>query len=338
MIYNFIFLLILNLSIIYYIKKLAKIANIFDIPDKQLKLHRKKTPIIGGIILIINFSIIFFYQILFLKNFLVFEINRFDNLELFSLLFLIYSYFFLGLFDDKYNLNPIKKILFSISIILVTLLLNKNLIISNFSISFYESRIFLENSSIIFTVFCILILINSLNFYDGINGQSCLIFLIFFNYLFFKSDLNIFYLFCIFLILIVMYLNLKNLLFLGDSGVYLLGIILSISLIYEYNFRKNIAYADEIFFLLLLPGFDLLRLTITRILNSKNPLLGDRKHIHHLLTKKYSLFFSNLILFFLSILPVGLFIFSKFNFFLTFFSFLVIYIFLIQFLNVNDRN
>ena len=103
--------------------------------------------------MIINFSIIFFYQILFLKNFLVFEINRFDNLELFSLLFLIYSYFFLGLFDDKYNFESDKKILFSISIILVTLLLNKNLIISNFSISFYESRIFLENSSIILQFF-----------------------------------------------------------------------------------------------------------------------------------------------------------------------------------------
>ena len=42
MIYNFIFLLILNLSIIYFIKKIAKIANIFDIPDRHLKLHKKK--------------------------------------------------------------------------------------------------------------------------------------------------------------------------------------------------------------------------------------------------------------------------------------------------------
>ena len=338
MILNFISLVILNLLIIYYIKKISKIANIFDIPDKKLKLHKKKVPIIGGLILIINFSIIFFYQIVFLNNFFIFEINSFDNLELGSILFIIYSYFFLGLYDDKYNLNPLKKILFSVLIILITLLLNKNLIISNFSISFYESRIFLENSSIVFTVFCILILINSLNFYDGINGQSCIIFLIFFNYLFFKSDLNIFYLLCIFLILIVTYLNFRNLLFLGDSGIFVLGTILSISLIYEYNFQRNIIYADEIFFLLLLPGFDLIRLTITRALNSKNPLLGDRKHIHHLLIKRYSLLFSNSILVFLSILPVVLFIFLKFNFFLTFFSFLIIYIFLIQFLKVGDKD
>ena len=69
-------------------------------------------------------------------------------------------------------------------------------------------------------------------------------------------------------------LNFKNMLFLGDSGIYLLGVILSISLIYEHNMKASIVYADEIFFLLLLPGLDLVRLTLTRVLNSKNPFLG----------------------------------------------------------------
>ena len=67
-----------------------------------------------------------------------------------------------------------------------------------------------------------------------------------------------------------MIFNFKNVLFLGDSGIYLLSIILSISLIFEHNIQKNISYADEIFFLLLLPGFDLVRLTITRIFNKKS--------------------------------------------------------------------
>ena len=54
----------------------------------------KKTPIIGGIILIINFSIIFFYQIFFLNNFLSLKLETFQSLELLSLIILIYSYFF----------------------------------------------------------------------------------------------------------------------------------------------------------------------------------------------------------------------------------------------------
>tara|TARA_B100000242_G_C42887564_1_gene411795 strand:+ start:310 stop:717 length:408 start_codon:yes stop_codon:yes gene_type:complete len=135
-----------------------------------------------------------------------------------------------------------------------------------------------------------------------------------------------------------MFQNLKNMLFLGDGGIYLMSAILSISLIYEHNIHKNIIYADEIFFLLLLPGLDLLRLTISRSLNKKNPLHGDRKHIHHLLINRFSLVFSNIFLLFMSILPIILFIFLNLNFFLVFITFLVIYIFSIQYLKSSAKS
>ena len=334
---SFLFLLAFNLFLILNLKRICSILNIYDYPDGKLKLHKKKIPIAGGFILAINFTLIFLYQILYLKKFFIFDIESIQNIELFSLLILIYGYFFLGLYDDKFHLNPLRRIIVSIFIISTAIFFNKNLMITDFSLTFYDKRIFFGNFSFIFTIFCILILINSLNFYDGINGQSCLIFITFFTYLLFKSDFNLFYLICTLLIFIIAILNFKNMLFLGDSGVYLLSIILSISLIYEHNVQNNISYADEIFFLLLLPGFDLVRLTITRMFNSKNPLLGDRKHIHHLLVSKFSLTVSNTILFSFSILPVVLFIFLELNFFLIFCIFIIIYIFLIQFLNSGDK-
>ena len=331
------FLIIINLFIFYHLKKISKILNIYDLPDGRLKLHRKKTPLLGGFILAINFLFILIYQIIFSKNFLFLEIEQINNLELFSILFLIYGNFILGLYDDKYQLTPSKKIILSIVVILIAVFLNKNLIITNFTLSFYENKIFFENFSIVFTVFCILTLINALNFYDGINGQSCVIFLFFFSYLFLRSDLNFFYLVSVIPILMIMIINFRNSLFLGDSGIYLLSSILSISLIYEHNVQKSIIYADEIFLLLLLPGIDLLRLSLTRSLKSKNPLFGDRDHIHHLLINKFSLTFSNLVLLLFSILPITLWIFLKLNFFLVFSIFLILYIFLIQFLKLNDK-
>ena len=330
-------LLVINFLIFLNLKRVSQILNIYDFPDGKLKLHKTKIPIIGGLILVINLSIIFFYQIIFLNKFLALDLDSIQNAEVFSLLLLIYGFFFLGIYDDKFHLNPIKRILFSVLIILLAIFFNKNLPINNIVLTFIEKRIFFENFSIIFTIFCILILINSLNFYDGINGQSCLIFLIFFIYLFIVSGQNSFYLICVFLILLVTLLNLKNMLFLGDSGIYLLSIILSISLIYEHNIQNNILYADEIFFLLLLPGFDLVRLTISRSLNLKNPLLGDRNHIHHLLINKFSLLYANSILFFLSILPILLFFFLKLNFFSIFLIFVTIYFFLIQFLKSSGK-
>ena len=148
--------------------------------------------------------------------------------------------------------------------------------------------------------------------------------------------MHYFYIISIILILFIFFLNISNKIFLGDGGIYLLSIILSSSLIYEHNIQKNIIFADEIFFLLLLPGFDLLRLTFKRLLSLKNPFLGDRDHIHHLLINKYSLKVSNSILFLTSITPIILFSVFNLNFFLVFFIFLSIYVFLIKYLKSND--
>lgn len=332
----FLLLFLLNLIIFFKISKLSKILNIYDAPDNKLKLHKKNVPIIGGIILAFNFSILFFYQIFFLNDFISIDLNKLNFVEVVTSLLFIFGFFVLGLCDDKINLSPNKKLFYSIILILLAIFLNENLSVKMMSISFIENKIFFENYSIFFTIFCFLILVNALNFYDGINGQSCLIFIISFSYLLIKSDMHYFYIISIILILFIFFLNISNKIFLGDSGIYLLSIILSSSLIYEHNIQKNIIFADEIFFLLLLPGFDLLRLTLKRLLSLKNPFFGDRDHIHHLLINKYPLKVSNSILFLTSITPIILFSFFNLNFFLVFFIFLSIYVFLIKYLKSND--
>ena len=113
----------------------------------------------------------------------------------------------------------------------------------------------------------------------------------------------------------------------GDSGIYILGSILITSIIYEYNVFKSIKFADEIFFLLILPGYDLLRVTISRIFKGKNAFYGDRNHIHHLLINKYTVSQSNIFLIFLILFPILLFSFSGLNFFIIMILFTSIYIF-----------
>ena len=112
-------------------------------------------------------------------NSLSIDLNKLNFLEIIASLLFIFGYFILGLYDDKINLSPNKKIFYSILIILLAIFFNENLVVKMMSISFIESKIFLDNYSYFFTIFCILILVNALNFYDGINGQSCLIFNIF---------------------------------------------------------------------------------------------------------------------------------------------------------------
>ena len=323
-------LLFINLAIFLNFKKFAEVINVYDAPDKKLKLHKKNTPILGGLILIINYSIYLSFQLLFSDNFLSIPKKIFNIEGYLSILILIFGFFILGFYDDKNKLAPKNKLFFSILLILVSIFLNENLILNSFSLTIFTNKVFLNSFSITFTIFCIILLINALNFFDGINGQSCIFFIIVFSFLFFKSEMNYFYLLSILLILFILFLNLMNKLFLGDGGIFLMGIIASISLILEHNVQKNILYVDEIFFLLLLPGIDLMRLTIIRVFKGRNAFYGDRNHIHHLLVNKFSIFYTNLILIFVSIIPIIMFLFLELNFFIVFFIFLILYILIIS--------
>ena len=334
MIKIFLLLLLSNLLILFNLKKFSKFINIYDKPNKKLKKHKSNVPLVGGIIVIINIIIYSFLSLFFETPFKDIVVL---NKEYISGFFLVTSFFLLGLYDDKFKLNPDKKFFLSVVFCIFALTLNKNLLIENVNLSFLDRTIIFNEFSFFFTLFCVIILINSLNFYDGINGQSLIFFIIVFGYLSIQSPLQLFYLILIFVCIFILFLNMQNKIFLGDSGVYLLGSILAILLIYEYNIFKTIRFADEIFLLLILPGLDLLRLTVMRIIKGKNAFYGDRNHIHHLLTNRFSLIFSNAILFLLSIFSITLFKLLNLNFFITFFIFLITYIFTIQFLKSNDK-
>jgi len=334
MIKIFLLLLLSNLLVLFNLKKFSRFINIYDKPNKKLKKHKSNVPLVGGIIIIINIIIYSFLSLFFETPFKDIVVL---NKEYISVFFLATSFFLLGLYDDKFKLNPDKKFFLSIVFCIFALTLNKNLLIENVNLSFLGRTIIFNEFSFFFTLFCVIILINSLNFYDGINGQSLIFFIIVFGYLSIQSPLQLFYLILIFVCIFILFLNLQNKIFLGDSGVYLLGSILAILLIYEYNIFKTIRFADEIFLLLILPGLDLLRLTVMRIIKGKNAFYGDRNHIHHLLTNRFSLVFSNAILFLLSIFSITLFKLLNLNFFITFFIFLITYIFTIQFLKSNDK-
>ena len=62
--------------------------------------------------------------------------------------------------------------------------------------------------------------------------------------------------------------------------------IWSIFIIDIYKLEK--IYADQIFLLMMIPGIDMLRLFIKRLMLRKNPFSGDKNHLHHILLKKFN--------------------------------------------------
>ena len=336
MTYLFLIVFISNILILSKLKQIANYLNIFDKPDNRLKKHKSSVPLLGGIIMVTNFLIIMLILLLTDFDFKIKDLEI-SNRNYFSIIFFLTSFFLLGLIDDKHKLKPEKKFFLSILFSILTLSMNSDLLITDLSLSFYKHVIFLNEFSFFFTVFCIIILINALNFYDGINGQSIIFFIIIFSFLAYRSPLLNFYLLIIIILIFLLFLNLKNYIFMGDNGIFFTSSILIVALIYEYTVLKTIKYADEIFLLLMLPGYDLLRLSITRIFRGKNAFYGDRNHIHHLLISKFSLLETNIILILLILVPNILHSVINLNFFIALIAFTTIYILLILKLSKNDK-
>jgi len=280
----YIIFFLINLFLIINFEKIKIFKVVIDKPDKVRKFHQKPTALAGGIILMIN---IFFYFI-----FLNFNQNLLGNEIIFKTLneinificccFLI---FLLGIVDDKFNLNPLKKFIFLFLILGLFMYLDNSLIIENLRFSFLKGTINLNSYSNIFTIFCFLVFINAFNMFDGINLQTSIYSLIVLIYFFSLNQNSFLIAVLIIFILFFMYLNHSNKSFLGDSGTLLLSFILSVFFIKLFNNGK-IIYSDEIFIYMMLPGIDMVRLFFERIKKKRNPFSYDRLHVHHLLLKK----------------------------------------------------
>ena len=137
------------------------------------------------------------------------------------------------------------------SALFILLPLEQSLIIKNLEFKDIDTNILLNQGSIFFTIFCIYFFFNLLNFSDGINGLTIAISIYWIFIFIIFGNFNFFYLFSFaFCLAILLVYNLKNDLFLGNSGSALLSIILSFLFILEYNDSKSIL-CDEIFFLCL---------------------------------------------------------------------------------------
>jgi len=245
--------------------------------DDSFKLNHKnftnkiKTPITGGILFI--FSTIFL-----LKDF-----NVVSNLIFFSI-------FLLGLLSDINKItSPKLRLLLQLLIVVVYIYLN-NTYISEIRIDYIDNNL-LNNLifKIIFTSFCVLILINGSNFMDGVNTLCSGYFMILFCNIIFLSSYNeikidMYNVKIIITILFVFLLsNSFSKSFMGDNGSYLIGFFTAIFLI---NFSNQNQMVSPYFIAVLLwyPAFENFFSLTRRLLFEKKKIKNaDNLHLHHLL-------------------------------------------------------
>ena len=274
--------IIINIPIVFFYNQLVKFINIYDIPDNIRKLQKKRVPRFGGILIIYN---LFFY--IFLDYF--FNLNSyeyfFNTREYFAFFFGIFGFFLIGLYDDKYDLSPTKKLAFNSFLIFFLVLVDETLLINNLQFSFLTHSIELRNLSYLFTILCILLFINALNMFDGINLQAGLYCILIFIFFFIKDFYNFVNLILILTLILFLIFNRLDKAYLGDAGTQVLAFLISYILIKTHNVNSNIS-PDEIFVILSFPGIDMFRLFLSRVIKGKHPFIADRNHMHHLISIK----------------------------------------------------
>ena len=304
-------LTLFSLLIIYFInkyrKEIGKKTKLIDRPDKVRKLHKKPTPLLGGIMVFSSFILINLYLVFF---------QGIDKTSL-----IIFSSctgcFILGLIDDIKRISYKYKFLILTIIFYSFLSFDPNLQINKIYFSTFNEEFYLNYLSIPFTILCLLLLTNAINLIDGVDGLCVLISIIFITWLMYAlQNTEPLYIVVIASLIYVLYLNLKKNIFLGDSGSLFLGCLIGLSIILNYNIQiSNIRYpVESIFIALMLPGIDMLRVFAVRIINNKNPFTPDRSHLHHLLISQ-GINSSNILTIFalLILLPILLNFFTSFK-------------------------
>lgn len=274
----FLLTLLLSSILVKPILKLAQIFNIVDVPNLPRKTQILPVPYLGGVSVAISFvSVLCVVAVLNNKDF--------DNRIFYGvLLCLIIG--FIGLLDDLLGLGALSRIAYQI---LGAVLLNIFFISLNIGVSLFQNIAV----NILFTLIWFILLINSFNFIDNIDGASSGILIISSFTIALIAHLEkdgSLYLVSIILAGACLGFIFWNWhpakIYLGDAGSYFLGSIVALNSLLlnpaKLNFPSNILLLILIF---AVPLIDISVALISRIRRRVPIYIGGRDHFSHRLLR-----------------------------------------------------
>jgi len=244
--------------------------------DKPQSFHREPVARSGGLAAMISLMVfIIMYYLLF---------GRILN----DYLFLSIVLFLIGFLDDiKFRINPNTRLFLMITFLSLSIIF-LSINIDNMDVSFLkawmQSRVF----EVIFVLLCFLFIINGANLIDGFNGLLT-IHLIIINFILLlinidnqQTELSLIIIGQIAILFSFLLFNFpKAKIFLGDSGSYLFGSLVTLNIIGTNNLNREIS---SFFFCILLfyLFFEVFFSFFRKLYLKKSPLKPDKRHLHML--------------------------------------------------------
>jgi UDP-N-acetylmuramyl pentapeptide phosphotransferase/UDP-N-acetylglucosamine-1-phosphate transferase len=279
----FILAFIITYLAIPSIVTVAHSKKLYDVPNGRAS-HTKVTPVLGGIAVFAGLII----------STIIFSLGGFDH-ELNCIIAGLIILFFFGIKDDILVLDPKKKLMAQIIAALIVAMLGDIRITNFHGLLGIEEINYVV--SVCITVFAFIVIINSFNLIDGIDGLSSGVGIMtsgVFGGWFIISDHTSHAVMCFALagsLLAFFRFNVfgqRNKIFLGDTGSLILGLSISVFAIrfMEYEVDATgiaiVTSAPAVAFgILIIPLFDTLRVFTLRVLQQKSPFIADKQHVHH---------------------------------------------------------
>lgn len=266
---------------------LGRLLGLLDFPDAGggRKRHAHVTPLLGGTAVLPPVILLLFAMSLGFGG--VPGQTAGDMAVIGCIVAVLYV---LGMTDDRLDLSPRFRLIvgcaaFALGIIMVPALdiqeLRFTLATEARSAEFTLSLP--SYMSGLFTLVCMVGLLNAVNMADGKNGLVIGLCLLWTAMLFLYAPAS---LQGVLLLLgaalgAALFFNLKGRFFLGDGGSYGLSALFGTLAIYIYNQPESTLTAGAVAVWFLMPVLDCLRLMVTRTLKGRSPFSGDRDHLHH---------------------------------------------------------
>jgi UDP-GlcNAc:undecaprenyl-phosphate/decaprenyl-phosphate GlcNAc-1-phosphate transferase len=276
--------------------KVAKLKHLVDEPGEARKLHQRSVPTIGGILIFAGTIITY---CLWFPSKAEWQLGENYNVlgalnEFKYLVACMFILFFIGLKDDIIGVSPTKKLLvhFIVGFILV---LMADIRLTEFWGLFEIDKIPYP-ISIGLSLFIYIVIVNSINLIDGVDGLAAGIGLIAsttFAYWFYKTgDFPLALLATglggsLFGFLLFNFQPAR--IFMGDSGSLIIGVVIYVLTMKMIEFptdlitpaMRDVSKPVLAMAILAYPLIDTLRVFIIRMSQGRSPFSADKNHIHH---------------------------------------------------------
>jgi len=274
---------IISFLAIPVVLQIAEMKKLYDVPDER-KVHTHAVASLGGVGIFGGFLLA---SLLSIQGYLNPEFQYFFAAAL--------VIFFLGLKDDLVVLSASKK--FIGQVVAASIIIHLGGIRLDSMHGLFGFDQLPEAFALALTYLTIIVVINSYNLIDGIDGlaaslgiMTMLIFGTYFYMVGFQAYALLAYSLGGSLIAFLIFNHHPAKIFMGDSGSLMIGLINSILVIKFINVASDPAIAISIestaaigFSILIVPLLDTLRVFAIRIFKGCSPFTPDRNHIHHLL-------------------------------------------------------